>query len=163
MIGGQKLFYLGILPGIMSFALDRAHKFFQVEIAGWHGGEHMSVTSFLDYVLVWNPGISYGLFDNLPGWTILAVMALAMGVLAYWWARADTMLTRAGLAIALGGACSHVVDRWRYGAVPDFFHFHWGARSFYVFNLADAAITLGVGLLLVDMLRPGARAAKPTQ
>jgi signal peptidase II len=58
-----------------------------------------------------------------------------------------------GLALCLGGALSNALDRALYGAVADFFHFHWGTASFYIFNLADAAITLGVVLLFIDMAR----------
>jgi signal peptidase II len=64
---------------------------------------------------------------------------------------------RCGLALALGGALSNALDRALYGAVADFFHFHWGDWSFYIFNLADTAISLGVVLLLLDALGVGHR------
>ena len=136
------------------FLFDRGHKFFQLQVAGWTGGEYVPVTGFFDYVLVWNTGVSYGLLGDVPSWTILVIMTVAIVVLGVWWFRARTALTAFGLAIALGGAFSHVLDRMIYGAVPDFFHFHWGEWSFYVFNIADAAISLGVILLFVDAFRP---------
>lgn len=141
-----------LLPAIIVFAIDRSHKYYQIEMSGWRGGEYQTVTGFFDYVLVWNPGISYGLFDALPPWVLLIIMSLAMALLAIWWWRAETVLVRYGLALALGGASSHIVDRLIYGAVPDFFHLHWGEVSFYVFNVSDMAITFGVGLLLLDMV-----------
>jgi len=65
-------------------------------------------------------------------------------------------------AICIGGAASNALDRVIYGQVADFFHFHLGDWSFYIFNVADAAITLGVGLLLLDLLGVGGkRAANP--
>jgi signal peptidase II len=72
-----------------------------------------------------------------------------------WWFRATSPLVRAGLALAIGGALSNALDRWLYGAVADFFHFHWEDHSFYIFNLADTAITLGVVLLVADLLGLG--------
>ena len=72
------------------------------------------------------------------------------------------MLVRTGLAICIGGAVSNALDRWIYGAVADFFWLHFGDVSLFVFNVADAAITLGVCLLLLDLLGVGRkRAPKP--
>ena len=59
------------------------------------------------------------------------------------------------LALCLGGALSNALDRLLYGAVADFFHFHWQDWSFYIFNLADMAITAGVLLLILDVLGIG--------
>lgn len=150
-IGG---IWLSLLLGFVVFVSDRGHKYFQLEIEGWRGGEYVRVTSFFDYVLVWNTGISYGLFGTLPPTALLAIMAVAILALTIWWVRADSVLVRYGLALCLGGACSHVIDRWVYGAVPDFFHFHWGEWSFYVFNISDTAITFGVVLLALDIVWP---------
>jgi signal peptidase II len=72
-----------------------------------------------------------------------------------WWWRASSALVRAGLAICIGGALSNAMDRWIYGGVADFFYFHWQQYSFYIFNLADAAITVGVGLLILDFVGVG--------
>ena len=60
-----------------------------------------------------------------------------------------------GLALCIGGALSNALDRLLYGAVADFFHFHWQHYSFYIFNIADMAITLGVILLIADMFGIG--------
>jgi len=143
--------WIGLLLGFVAFALDRGQKFYQIEVAGWRGGEGIQVTSFFDYVLVWNTGISYGLLDRLPVWALGLLMLAAIIALCIWWYRSKAPLVRAGLALCLGGALSNALDRVLYGAVADFFHFHWGATSFYIFNLADAAITVGVVLLFIDM------------
>jgi signal peptidase II len=144
-----------IILAILGFGLDRLHKYVQIEVLGWHGGEIVRVTDFFDYVLVWNAGISYGLFATLPALGLGALIAVALLGLAFWWYRADSQLVRAGLALAIGGALSNALDRWLYGAVADFFHFHWQDYSFYIFNLADTAITIGVGLLILDLLGAG--------
>ena len=169
--------YISLTMAILAFGLDRAHKAFQVSsdciavgaapcvevftsyvpfaMTDWRGGEVLRVTDFFDYVLVWNTGISYGLFDRLPVWGLGVVMAVAILALAIWWVRADSALIRIGLALAIGGALSNALDRLLYGAVADFFHLHWGTWSFYIFNLADVAITLGVILLLADLIGIG--------
>ena len=87
------------------------------------------------------------------------LVAVALARLVVWWWRADAALVRAGLAFCIGGALSNALDRALYGSVADFFHFHLGDWSFYIFNVADAAITLGVGLLLLDLLGIGRRRA----
>jgi signal peptidase II len=139
----------------MAFLLDRAHKFYQVDLEGWRGGEVVRVTDFFDYVLVWNTGISYGLLADLPLVALGAVIAVALAALVFWWWKADQSLVRIGLMLCIGGALSNAVDRIVYGAVADFFHFHWQAWSFYIFNNADVAITHGVLLLIHDFLGVG--------
>ena len=175
--------YFSLTAAILAFGIDRAHKAFQVsadcialgaapighgdgnvggeDLNAGRGGEVVRVTDFFDYVLVWNTGISYGLFDSLPVWGLGAIMLVAIALLSVWWWRADSRLIRMGLALCIGGALSNALDRLLYGAVADFFHFHWQSYSFYIFNIADVAITLGVILLIADMLGIGRpRAAK---
>jgi signal peptidase II len=149
--------WLSLLLFVLAFGADRLHKFVQIDVVGWKGGEFVPVTSFFDYVLVWNTGISYGLFAALPVAVLGVLMLVAIVALAVWWWRSRDVLVRLGLALCLGGATSNALDRWLYGAVADFFHFHYGRWSFYIFNLADAAITLGVILLVCDFLGLGRR------
>ena len=169
--------YISLTTAILAFGIDRAHKAFQVSaeciaigaapcveifssfipfaMTNWRGGEVVRVTDFFDYVLVWNTGISYGLLEGLPVWALGAIMLVAIVALSVWWVRADSAVVRLGLAFCVGGALSNALDRLIYGAVADFFHLHWGTWSFYIFNIADVAITVGVILLIVDMLGLG--------
>lgn len=168
-----------LLVGLFAFALDRLHKHIQVsadcigaapsvcldyvvgyipnEPTGWRGGEVVRVTDFFDYVLVWNRGVSYGLLDGLPVWALGVIAVAAIAALFVWWARTTDVLVRFGLMLAIGGAVSNALDRVLYGAVADFFHFHWQDWSFYIFNIADMAITLGVLLLFLDFVGVGRR------
>jgi len=143
---------MSLAGGVVAFLLDRGHKFYQVDVVGWSGGEYLRVTDFFDYVLVWNTGISYGLFGDMPLAVLGIVIALAIAALVVWWWNAAHAVVQLGLMFCIGGAASNAVDRVLYGAVADFFHFHWGETSFYIFNIADVAISLGVLLLILDLL-----------
>lgn len=143
-----------LIPALAVLVLDRLHKYLQVDLAGWTGGEIVPLTPFFNYTLVWNTGISYGLLGGLAPEMLLLVMALAMVALAWWWVKEDSLLTRIGIALAIGGALSNAIDRIVWGAVADFFHFFLGTWSFYVFNIADVAISVGVVMMIVDVLRP---------
>jgi lipoprotein signal peptidase len=171
-----------LMAAVLAFGVDRAQKGFHIAgecyaigraacvevfsayrplgLTGWRGGEVVPVAPFFDYVLVWNTGISYGLFDGLPVWLLGLVMLVAVTALAVWWWRASAPLVRVGLAFCIGGALSNALDRLVFGAVADFFHFYWGGWSFYIFNLADVAITVGVVLLLADLVGLGRKPVK---
>lgn len=140
---------------LLAFGIDRGQKYFQIEVQGWRGGEGIRVSDFFDYVLVWNTGVSYGLLGDAPLWVLGIVTVAATTLLGVWWWRSTEKLVRAGLAICIGGALSNAFDRLVYGAVADFFHFYWQDYSFYIFNLADVAITFGVLLLILDLLGIG--------
>ncbi len=122
------------------------------------------VTSFFDLIMVWNRGISYGLLPaDSPGevWLLIGFSLVMSAILAWWMLRAETRLLAAGLAIVIGGALGNVIDRLLYGAVADFFHFHAFGYSWYVFNVADAGIVLGVGVILIDALFGGRASPSP--
>ena len=125
-----------------------------------------SLTPFLDLVLIWNRGISYGLFQQrgpLGQWVLLALTAVAVVLLWIWLVRSTSRLMVVSLALIIGGAVGNAIDRMAYGAVADFVLLHLTTASFsfkwYVFNLADAAIVAGVAGLLYDSFA-GRRAAK---
>jgi signal peptidase II len=155
----QKGLWLSLALGLAAFLLDRAHKYIQVEWLHWPSGYFRPVLPFIDVGLVFNTGVSYGLLGSLPLWAVGIVVIVALAALVIWWARSTSTLVRVGLAICIGGAVSNALDRWIYGAVADFFWLHFGSTSFFVFNVADGAITLGVGLLLLDFLGVGRRRA----
>jgi signal peptidase II len=126
------------------------------------------VTPFFDLVLAWNTGISYGWLQNMgsTGQTLLmAGKAVAIVLLAIWMVRSQTRLAVIGLGLIIGGAIGNAIDRIAYGAVVDFALFHIEVAgktySWYVFNLADAAIVAGVAALLYDSLFAPAAAKTP--
>jgi signal peptidase II len=142
---------LSLLLGVAAFGADRLHKYVQLTVIGSPEGQFAPVLPFLDVGFVYNRGVSFGLLGSLPFPVVIAVVSVALIALLIWWARSTSVLVRIALAICIGGAVSNAVDRWLYGAVADFFWLHWGDMSFFVFNVADTAITVGVCLLLLDL------------
>jgi signal peptidase II len=117
--------------------------------------EPTPLTPFLDLALRWNRGISFSLFarDSALAQAILLVLTLAVTVLLTWWLfRCRSVLPAAGLGLTVGGAVGNAIDRLAHGAVVDYLDLHAFGRHFFVFNVADAAINVGVALLILDLL-----------
>jgi signal peptidase II len=147
----------GVIAGIAVLALDQATKLWLLFVFDIGHRGAVKVAPFLDLVLAWNVGISFGWFQNdspLAQIALMVIKAVAVIVLAIWMARARTLIATVGLGLIIGGAIGNAIDRFAYGAVVDFalFHLQIGANTFnwYVFNLADVAIVAGVAALLYD-------------
>ncbi len=156
---GRRLYAAVFLATLI---LDQATKlwlYFVVDIAT---RQPIQAAPFLDIILVWNQGISYGMLQQsteFGRWALtLFKLAAAVGLTIWAW-RAGEKLLCAALGLIAGGALGNAIDRMLYGAVLDFVHLHWGRFSWYVFNVADAAIVAGVALLMYDSLASGRRAS----
>src|ERR1700689_3427938 len=118
------------------------------------------LTPFLDLALRWNRGISFSLFshDSALGQIALVAVTLAVtGLLTLWLFRSRSALPAVGLGLIIGGALGNSIDRAAHGAVVDYLDLHAFGRHLFVFNVADAAINIGVALLILDLLlAPGA-------
>jgi signal peptidase II len=156
----------GLAVAVVTAAIDQAAKFWLLFVLDLGARGVVTLTPFLDLVLAWNPGISYGLFRQegpLGQWALLALKAIAVILLWIWLSRASGRLTAVSLGLIIGGAIGNAIDRFTYGAVADFVLFHLTTATFsfkwYVFNLADVAIVAGVIGLLYETLT-GTGAAK---
>jgi signal peptidase II len=157
---------VGLLAAAIACTLDQASKLYLLFVFDLANRGSVPILPFLDFVLVRNTGISYGLFQQegpLGQWVLLALKAAAIAFLWIWLARSATRLTALSLGLIIGGAIANAIDRVTYGWVADFVHFHivtadW-RFSWYVFNLADVAIVAGVVGLLYESL-VGDRAVK---
>lgn len=147
--GPQTLWGLGWAA--LAFGIDRANKLWLINSFEIGARGRVEITPFLDLVMVWNRGISYGLFqqDGALGRNVLAGVALLIAlILVFWLARTPARLAAGALGLLIGGAVANAVDRFAYGAVADFYSLHLAGFYWYVFNLADVAIVAGViGLL----------------
>lgn len=112
----------------------------------------------LDLTMVWNRGVTFGLFSGDGAWNHLILAAIALvvaGFLLRWLARSETRMVTYALGAVIGGAIGNVIDRMRFGAVVDFVDVHAWGWHWYVFNVADAAIVCGVLALVADaLIRP---------
>jgi signal peptidase II len=146
------------LGGVVALAVvlvDQIVKIGVLKDSGPFEVDPMPLAPFLDLTLRWNPGISFSLFarDSAAGRAALLALTLAAtGLLAWWLSRSRSALPAVGLGLIIGGALGNAIDRIAHGAVLDYLDLHAFGRHFFVFNAADAAINLGVALLIVDLL-----------
>ncbi len=157
---------VGMVVALVACAIDQASKLYLLNVFDLAANGPIRLGPFVDFILVRNTGISYGLFQGagpLGQWVLLGVKVLAVVLLWVWLAHARDRLTALSLGLIIGGAIGNAIDRLAYGWVADFVLFHvstgqWRV-SWYVFNLADVAIVAGViGLLYDSVFRN--RAAK---
>jgi len=144
----------GLLLAVLVIVLDQVTKW--VALFGLDLGQNpIAVTSFFNLVLVWNRGVSFGMFNDAgaAGPWILSALAIAVVFgLLYWLRQAENFLTTAALGLVIGGAIGNVIDRFRFGAVVDFLDLHIAGYHWPAFNVADAAICVGAVMLLLDGL-----------
>lgn len=152
----------GLAAGLggLVLALDQIGKAWILGILGIPGAARpaIEVTPFLNFVLVWNRGISFGLFDRASAWQPWLLAGLSLVIVAgllLWLRTARGRWTAPAIGLVAGGAIGNAVDRVRFGAVVDFVDFHIGGWHFAAFNVADAAITCGVAILLAVSLFGG--------
>jgi signal peptidase II len=153
---------LGIVGAVA--ALDQLTKY--LVVAGMELYETIPVVNgLLNLTHIRNTGVAFGLFNSAefaykPVVVSLLALAAIFGVGLYaMQLPPGNRLARVGLALILGGAAGNLVDRARQGYVVDFVDAYWNDWHFWAFNVADAAITVGVGLLIIDLFRPEAAAA----
>jgi signal peptidase II len=156
-----RLPYAGLIASVV--ALDQVTKALVNRFFTLHDA-HPVIEGILDLTYVRNRGGAFGVLNtaDLPhkealfaGLSLLALAAIA----AYaWWLPASQRLSRSALALILGGAVGNLIDRLRFGYVVDFIDVYWRSSHWPAFNAADSAITVGIALLVIDMLRTPAAA-----
>jgi signal peptidase II len=140
---------------VATLVVDQASKQFLLGYLVKAGAIVPVIDGFFRLVVVWNRGVSFGLMGGdaaLPPW-VLSAVAIAVCIGLFLWLRhTDRKLMGWGIGLVMGGAIGNVIDRARWGAVFDFADFHIGRWHWPAFNVADSAIVVGVGLMLIDSL-----------
>ncbi len=162
---------LGLVVAVIAIILDQGFKFWALHLFGI--GDQVAFqgpvdwTPFLQFTLVWNRGVSYGLFQQESQAGMIALVSfrlLATVFLLAWLARIPSKAGAIAIGLIIGGAIGNAIDGllaiegpvvtdWlQREGVADFFLFHVGDFNWYVFNIADVAIVAGVALLLYDVV-----------
>ena len=144
---------LGLLLALIVLLGDQASKYWILNRLDLPALGSVAVLPVLNLTMVWNHGVTFGLMAGLGGagpWLLTAIAVGVVLLLGVWMRRTHRRPVAAALGAIAGGAIGNVIDRLRFGAVVDFIHAHAFGWSWYVFNVADAAIVCGVGVLLLD-------------
>jgi signal peptidase II len=163
-----RLTRLGLAAALATAAIDQASKLWLLYVFDIGAKVPVRIAPFLDLVLVWNKGISYGLFQQESAfgqWGLLAVKAAAIVLLWMWLARTGSKLSAVALGLITGGAVGNAIDPFVHEGVADFVLFHITTPSihfnWYVFNFADAGIVAGVAGLLYESVLGDSAAKAP--
>ena len=147
--------WIGSAVALSVFLADQAAKLAVLTTFAGSAERSTPLAPFLDLALRWNRGISFSLFvqNSVAGRAaLLGFTAAAVALLIWWLATCRSALTAAGLGAIIGGALGNALDRIIHGAVLDYLDLHILGRHFFVFNLADAAINIGVAVLVLDLV-----------
>jgi signal peptidase II len=149
----------GLAVAALVLVLDQASK--TMVLAWLVPVAPIELAPFLNLVVVWNPGVSFGMLGGVGAsgpWLLIGLALLITAGFLVWLAWSTERLHAAALGLVIGGAVGNVIDRLRFGAVLDFVDLHLLGYHWPAFNVADAAITAGAVLLLGDgLLRRGER------
>lgn len=144
---------IGLVVATICVIIDQAFKIPMVEYMAGHP-YGIDVTSFFRLVMVWNSGVSFGMFagGDTTRWILIGLSLVISAVLVVIMAKSDKKLQGYAFGLVLGGALGNVIDRIHYGRVADFFDVDLIFMRWPAFNIADMAIVCGVGLMLLESL-----------
>jgi signal peptidase II len=146
----------GLSIAFLALTLDQATKWYVLERTDLPFFGTYTVTPFFNLVMVWNKGVSFGMFAEHDQPSILVAISLAIvAVLAKWLITARSKWLAGATGLVIGGALGNVIDRLRFGAVADFLDFHAFGYHWPAFNIADASIFIGVVILCIDSMFTG--------
>jgi len=149
-----RLGWLALTLAVVVIGLDQAVKYWVLQVLRLEPGQSIPVAGPFRLTGVWNSGVSFGFLQaqhDLVRWLLAAFSIIVAILLAGWVRNAERRLFAVSVGLVIGGAIGNVIDRIRLGAVADFvdvskLYFPW------IFNVADSAISVGIVLLLLDML-----------
>jgi signal peptidase II len=158
---------LGLGVAALTLVADQAHKAWMLYVYDIGAKGTVRLAPFFDLILVWNQGVSYGLFPQESGlgrWVLILFALTSALALFVWLARITSPLAAVCVGLIIGGAVGNAIDRILYGAVADFFSLHAFGFEWYVFNVADTAIVAGViGLLYESVFGGHKKVSNPSK
>jgi signal peptidase II len=147
------MFRLGAIIALLGFIIDRISKWWFLDVFDLPNKGVVEILPIFDVVMVWNRGVSFGFMsasDDFGRWALVVMNLIIVGVLIYWLRSAKTSWLASAIGLVIGGAFGNIYDRVKFGAVADYFQFHWQDWYFAVFNVADSFIFIGAVLLIFN-------------
>ena len=152
----KKKIYLFIFVLVL-FAIDRISKILILKNFLNNSSSEIYINSFLNFSLVWNSGIGFGILQLEANifYLLISIIITAINlILIYWMLSSSNYLESIFISIILGGALSNLFDRYYYSSVPDFIDLHYESFHWFTFNIADIFITIGIiGLITIDLFK----------
>ena len=147
----SKTFYINSLIILSIFLLDRLSKLYVIYLDKLNSGSEIFKSKFLNIYLIWNEGIAFGLlsFNQDTFYNFLTLFILMIIFIILYMITKSSGLKKYSLLMILGGALGNVLDRIIYKAVPDFIDFHVGNFHWFIFNVSDIFISIGVTLIVI--------------
>ena len=152
----KKRFILNLLIFIFIFFLDRVSKIYILNIAESQSIVNISINSFLNLILVWNTGIGFGLFqlDQSFAYNLITILIIIINLIILYLLIYAENLHKVFLSMILGGSLGNLFDRIYYSAVPDFIDLNYNGYHWFVFNVADIFISMGIlTLIFLEMFK----------
>ncbi len=148
----NKIFFFNLSIVIIIFLIDRISKIHVINLFDTLNDQQIFIASFLNLYLIWNEGIAFGLlsFDNNEIYNFITFFITIINIIIIYILIKINDFRRYFFSIILGGSLGNLFDRLVYNAVPDFIDFHIGNLHWFIFNLADIFITIGVICLILD-------------
>ncbi len=148
----SKSFYLNLLIILSIFLLDRLTKLYVIYLDKISSGSEIFASKFLNVYLIWNEGIAFGLFsfDQKNLYNYLTIMILIIVFVILFMLIKSKGIKKYALLMIFGGAIGNLCDRIYYKAVPDFIDLHINNFHWFIFNIADIFITIGVFLMILS-------------
>ena len=146
----KKNFFINLIIIIIIFSLDRISKFYVIFKSETNLSSSLYKSKFLNIDLIWNEGIAFDLltFDKSFGYNVVTTIIFFIIILLIIMLLNTEKLGRVGLLLVLGGALGNFFDRLYYSAVPDFIEFYYKSFHWFIFNVADIFVTLGIFCLI---------------
>ena len=147
----RKNFFINSFLVFLIFLLDRLSKIYVIDLNNKFLGSEIFSSKFLNIQLFWNEGIAFGLFSLKQGklYNFLTIIIMILIILILYLAFKSNGIKKYSLLLIFGGAIGNLYDRIFYNAVPDFIDFHIGNFHWFIFNVADIFITIGVIFMIL--------------
>ena len=153
-MGNEKLnkLIIGSIFLVICFAIDRFSKIYILNILNNYGHVDLYVNQYLNIYLIWNTGIGFGLFssENNITYNVITLIIILINFIILYYAFVETRIKSIFLMIILGGSLGNLFDRIYYKAVPDFIDLNYAGYHWFIFNVADIFITLGIICLILS-------------